>query len=145
VKSEDEFGSLFVHVILPKSDQVIVQLMSKADKCVAEQVAGKDGRADFFYMKPNDYYLRCFIDSNGNGVWDTGDYNSGLQPEQVFYFPKPIAVKAKWDVEQDWAPLEISRMKQKPLEITKQKPDKEKNVKQRNKEREEKKRREGQK
>ena len=145
VKSEDEFGSLFVHVILPKSDQVIVQLMSKADKCVAEQVAGKDGRADFFYLKPNDYYLRCFIDSNGNGVWDTGDYNSGLQPEQVFYFPKPIAVKAKWDVEQDWAPLEISRMKQKPLEITKQKPDKEKNVKQRNKEREEKKRREGQK
>ena len=145
VKSEDDFGSLFVHVILPKSDQVIVQLMSKSDKCVAEQVAGKDGRADFFYLKASDYYLRCFIDSNGNGVWDTGDYNSGLQPEQVFYFPKPIAVKAKWDVEQDWAPLEISRMKQKPLEITKQKPDKEKNVKQRNKEREEKKRREGQK
>ncbi len=58
-----------------------------------------------------------------------------MQPERVFYFPKPISVKAKWDVEQDWAPLEIHRMYQKPLEITKQKPDREKNIKQRNLER----------
>jgi hypothetical protein len=39
-------------------------------------------------------------------------------------------------VEQDWAPYDIPRIGQKPLEITKQKPDKEKKVKERNKERE---------
>ena len=135
VKSEDEFGSLFVHVILPDTARIIVQLLNKGDKCVAEQIAGKDGRADFFFLKPADYYMRCYVDNDGDGEWDTGEYNKGLQPERVFYFPKPIAVKAKWDIEQDWAPLEIHRMYQKPLEITKQKPDKEKNIKQRNKER----------
>ena len=144
VKSEDEYGSLFVHVILPDTAHVIVQLLNKSDKCVAELPAGKDGRADFFFLKPTEYYLRCFVDSNDDGVWSAGEYNKGLQPEQVFYFPKPITVKAKWDIEQDWAPLEIGRMCQKPMEITKQKPDKEKNIKQRNKEREQQKRAEKQ-
>ena len=108
---------------------------NRSDKIVAELPAEKDGRADFFFMKPTEYYLRCFVDYDGNGVWSTGNYDRGLQPEPVYYFPKPITVKAKWDIEQDWAPLEIGRMWQKPIEITKQKPDKEKNVKQRNKER----------
>jgi len=136
VRSEDDFGSLFVHVIFPDTAQIIVQLLNKSDKCVAELPAQKDGRADFFYLKPGDYYLRCFVDSNGDGVRSAGEYISGRQPEQVFYFPKPITVKANWDIEQDWAPLEIPRIGQKPIEITKQKPDKEKDIKQRNKERE---------
>jgi len=136
VRGEDEYGSLFVHVLLPDTAQIIIQLLNKSGNCVAEQLAEKDGRADFFYLKPADYYLRCFIDRNGNGEWDTGEYLSGLQPEQMFYFPKPIAIKAKWDFEQDWTPLDIPRLEQKPAEITKQKPDKEKEIKQRNKERE---------
>lgn len=135
VRSEDEYGSLFVHVLLPDTAGIIVQLLNKADKCVAEVPAGKDGRADFFFLKPTDYYLRCFVDANGDGVWSTGNYETSQQPEQVYYFPKPISVKARWDIEQDWAPLEIPRMKQKPKEITKQKPDKEKDIKQRNRER----------
>ncbi len=43
-------------------------------------------------------------------------------------------------MEQDWDVRGIARDKQKPLAITKQKPDKEKAIKQRNKEREEMKR-----
>ena len=136
VKGEDAFGSLFVHVLLPTdSAKLVVQLLNKGDKVLAERVADKNGRADFFYLKPTDYYMRCFIDENGSGIWDTGDYSAGLQPERVFYFPQPIRVKAKWDIEQDWAPLEIPRTKQKPMEITKQKPDKQRSVKNRNEER----------
>ena len=136
VKGEDAYGSLFVHVIMPDTARIIVQLMNKSDKCVAELPADANGRADFFFLKPGDYYLRCFMDYDYDGVWDTGNYDEIRHPERVFYFPKPIQVKAKWDIEQDWAPLEIPIIKQKPLEITKQKPDKEKNIKQRNKERE---------
>lgn len=136
VKSEDEFGSLFVHVMLPDTAQIIVQLLNRSDKCVAELPADSSGRADFFYTKPGEYYMRCYVDRDNDGTWDTGNYDSGHQPETVYYFPKPIYVRAKWDIEQDWAPLEIPRLMQKPFEITKQKPDKEKDIKQRNKERE---------
>ena len=41
-----------------------------------------------------------------------------------------------WDVSQDWAPMAAPRYQQKPLAITKQKPDKEKQPKNRNAERE---------
>ena len=139
VRSEDEYGSVFIHVIFPDTARVVVQLLNKSDKCVAEVLADSNGRADFFFIKPGDYYLRCYHDVNSNGEWNTGKYDDGRQPEHVYYFPKPIPVKAKWDIEQDWSPLEIPPISQKPKEITKQKPDKEKNIKQRNKERERKK------
>ncbi|MBR4186981.1 MAG: Ig-like domain-containing protein [Bacteroidaceae bacterium] len=136
VRGEEEYGSLFVHVLLPDTSHVVVQLLNKSDKCVAELPTGSDGRADFFFVKPGEYYLRCYLDSDQDRVWDTGDYARGLQPEMVYYFPKPIFIKAKWDVEQDWAPLTIPRLGQKPMVITKQKPDKQRDIKQRNRERE---------
>ncbi|MBO7067184.1 MAG: Ig-like domain-containing protein [Bacteroidaceae bacterium] len=131
VKEDEEFGSIFIHVIA-KDSNIIVQLLNHSDKPVATQKADKDGRADFFYMKPGDYYVRCFIDSNNNGVWDTGNYSEGRRPEEVFYFPKKLSLKANWDLEQEWAIRSIARNQQKPQEITKQKADKQKNIKQRN-------------
>lgn len=140
VRSEDELGSLFIHVILPDTSRIVVQLLNKSDKCVAQMTADDKGRADFFFLRPGEYYMRCFLDVNGNGEWDTGEYAKGIQPEEVFYFPQPLKVRARWDVEQDWTPRQIPRVTQKPAEITKQKPDKQKDVKQRNKEREQQKR-----
>ncbi|MGM9675651.1 MAG: Ig-like domain-containing protein [Bacteroidaceae bacterium] len=137
VKSLDEFGSLFVHVVGPSDSNIVVQLINRSDKPVREIVADASGQADFFYLKPGEYFLRCFIDRNGNGKWDTGSYAQQLHPEEVFYFPKPISVKAKWDIEQDWNLRSIPTEKQKPSVLVKQKADKKKDVRSRNKEREE--------
>ncbi len=134
VKSEDDFGSIFVQLIGPDT-ACYVQLLSAADKVQATQKAEK-GRADFFYLKPQDYYMRMFVDRNGNGEWDTGEYDQQLQPEEVFYFPKPIPLKARFDIEQSWNYRSISLTQQKPKAITKQKADKEKTIKSRNAERE---------
>ncbi len=134
VKSEDDYGSIFVQLIGPDT-ACYVQLLSAADKVQATQKAEK-GRADFFYLKPQDYYMRMFVDLNGNGEWDTGEYDKQLQPEEVFYFPKPIPLKARFDIEQSWNYRSISLTQQKPKAITKQKADKEKTIKSRNAERE---------
>ena len=136
VRDEDEFGSIFVH-ITSKDSNVVVQIMSKGDKPMRTLRADEKGRAAFYYMKPGDYYIRCFIDNNQNDKWDTGNYQEGKQPEEVFYFPKPLTVKAKWDLAQDWNPRLERLDKQKAMEITKQKPDKEKTVKDRNRKRDE--------
>ena len=77
-----------------------------------------------------------FIDRNGNGVWDTGSYDAQQQPEDVYYYPGSLELRAMWDVSQDWNPMAAPRFRQKPLAITKQKPDKEKQPKTRNAERE---------
>lgn len=134
VRAVEEYGSIFIHVISPDTG-VVVQLLSKNDKVEAQQRTDKDGNADFFFMKPGEYYMRCYVDANGNGQWDTGDYASGLQPERVYYFGKPLPLKAQWDLRQDWDIRAVDVAHQKPMAITKQKPDKEKKLKNRNAER----------
>ena len=124
---EEEFSSLFVQLILPDTGAV-VQLLNNTGK-VIRSVRAVNNRADFFYLNPGDYYLRLFLDRNGDGLWTTGCYEDGLQPEEVFYFPKPLTLRARWEVEQDWEPRSIPLNKQKPAAITKQKPDSEKRIK----------------
>lgn len=134
VRAVEEYGSIFIHVISPDTG-VVVQLLSKNDKVEAQQRTDKEGNADFFFMKPGEYYMRCYVDANGSGQWDTGDYASGLQPERVYYFGKPLPLKAQWDLRQDWDIRAVDVARQKPMAITKQKPDKEKKLKNRNAER----------
>ncbi len=143
VRSLDEYGAIFVHLIgaeISDSIDYYVQLLNKSDKPVAE-IKATDGRADFFYLKPAEYYMRMFVDRNRNGKWDTGEYKSLTPPEEVFYFPRPIPLKAKFEMEQDWNFRSIDLAQQKPKAITKQKADKEKTVKDKNRQREEEKRR----
>jgi len=134
VRSLEEYGSIFIHTLLPDPG-VVVQPMNHSDKVTAELRADSDGRADFYYLRPADYFVRCFIDRNGNDKWDTGNYAQGVQPEEVFYFPKPIKLKAQWDMEQEWDVRGIPLHQQKPGKLIKQKADKEKSVKNKNKER----------
>lgn len=138
VKSEDDYGSIFVTLAGGEKDgQAVVQLLSSGDKVVAQETA-RNGHADFYFLDPGQYYLRLFIDRNGNGKWDTGDYDSGRQPEEVFYFPQPIPLRARFDVEQTWNYRSIPLTEQKPKAITKAKTgNKKKSAIDRNKEREE--------
>ncbi len=141
VKGEDEFSKLVISISpspLSPTDslaRIVVELMDSGDKPVRRTQADEKGIARFPYLKPATYYLRAYIDQNGNGQWDTGDYDQDLQPEPVYYFPEEIECKAKWDVNRQWNLNGTPRHRQKPAKITKQKPDKEKQLKNRNLER----------
>ncbi len=134
VPSEDTYGSLFVPMSGMEGKTVVVQLLTSADKA-EKTVTTTTGTAEFYYIKPGDYYLRAYVDENGNGRWDTGEFDTATQPESVYYYPGKITCRAKWDVTQNWNPTARNRAEQKPLEITKQKPEKEKKIKYQNAER----------
>lgn len=133
MKSLDAYSTLFI--VLPGGwDNAVVQLLSSSDK-VVKSLQVKNGHADFYFITPGTYYMRLFRDLNGNGVWDTGDYDQHLQPEPVYYYPTELALKAQWEITQEWNPTAIPWAKQKPQKITKQKPDKERTIRNRNAER----------
>ena len=133
-KSEEEFGSLVVKIAgLPDSTTAIVQLLDKQDGVVKEARTQDDGSAEFYWLSEGKFYLRAFIDRNGNGIWDPGDFYKALQPEEMYYLPKVIEIKANWDITTEWNLTQARLDRQKPLEITKQKPEKEKQLKNRNK------------
>lgn len=133
-KPEEEFGSLVVKIAgLPDSTTAIVQLLDKQDGVVKEARTQDDGSAEFYWLSEGKFYLRAFIDRNGNGIWDAGDFYKALQPEEMYYLPKVIEIKANWDITTEWNLTQARLDRQKPLEITKQKPEKEKQLKNRNK------------
>ena len=136
VSSNDEFGSLIVNVSGLNADSatVIVQLLSSSDAVKKEAVV-VDGAAEFYYLKAEKLYLRAFVDRNGNGIWDTGDYYADLQPEEMYYYPKVVETKEKWDITIGWDVSATPLTRQKPDAIKKQKSEKEKKLQNRNAER----------
>lgn len=134
VSSLDEYGTLLVNISHLDDKPLIVQLLNAQD-AVVKEVKAVNGVAEFYYLKPEKYYMRLIVDSNNNGKWDTGDYDKDLQPEEVYYYPGYIECKKKWDLTESWNPTAVLLSRQKPGAITKQKPDKEKKVKNQNAER----------
>ena len=132
VKSLDEYSTLNIKLSgIADSLPLRVRLLNKSD-AIVKDVLAKDGVAKFEYVNPDTYYLSALIDTNGNGVWDTGDYDADRQAEAVYYYPREIEIKERWDVTQQWNLTAVPRYKQKPLAITKQKADAEKKLRNRN-------------
>ena len=135
VKRLDEYGNLFLN-LRGADEHSMVELLGKDGKVLRRQPVTPEGTCDFYYLNPNtNYYVRMFNDRNGNGVWDTGNYAEGLQPEEVYYFPKTWEMKANFDFEEMWDIHAVPVDKQKLDDIKKQKPEEAKKIKDRNKER----------
>lgn len=117
----ETFGTLFL--TLPGADTTATVQLLRSDTQVYRQQRARDGRADFYYLQPGNYYLRLFYDHNGNGRWDPGEFAAGRQAEEVYYFPVALQVRANWDIEQTWNVRERSILRQKPEELIKQKAD----------------------
>ena len=124
VRPMEDYVNLFFNV--SGTDQpLVVELLDGGDKVVAISPA-VNGRAAFNFLLPGKYYARAFIDSNNNGIYDVGNIEQKVQPEEIYYYSKRINAKKNWDIEQSWniydQPLDL----QKPLEIKKNKPAKKK-------------------
>ena len=126
ISTLDEFSTIVLQLAGVTDTTYVVQLLDQSEKIIKQVRTEANGDAVFFYVKPGGYYARAFRDRNGNGVWDTGNYDANLQPEEIYYFPGRIDCKEKWDITRPWNLTTTPLNMQKPGEITKQKPDKEK-------------------
>ena len=135
VKKLDEYGTLLFN-LQGASPTSIVELLDNSGKVLRQQRVTSENTADFYYLAPNTkYYIRLFDDRNGNGKWDTGNVEKGIQPEEVYYFPKVWEMKANFEFEETWNIHATPVDKQKLDEIKKQKPEETKKVQNKNKER----------
>ena len=135
VKKLDEYGTLLFNLEGAPSTSV-VELLDNGGKMLRQQRITSENTADFYYLASNaKYYVRLFNDRNGNGKWDTGNVEQGIQPEEVYYFPKVWEMKANFEFEETWNIHATPVDKQKLDEIKKQKPEETKKVQNKNKER----------
>ena len=135
VKKQDEYGTILLN-IEGAGKGAIVELLDNSGKVLRSEPVSKEGMADFYYLNPNTkYYIRLFIDRNGNGKWDTGNFMEGIQPEEVYYFPKVWEMRANFEFEETWDIHAVPLDRQKLDEIKKQKPEEQKKIQNKNQER----------
>jgi hypothetical protein len=103
-RAEKDFGNLVIAVNLPEwNGNYLIQLLNEKENLLYEQkiTRGKEN-IRFEHLPPLKYKLKAVTDRNGNGKWDPGNFYRMMQPEEVKYFPKPLEIRANWDVEETW-------------------------------------------
>lgn len=122
VKKLEDYSTITFNLTgIPAGEEMMVELLNTQDKPVAVAPV-KDGSAVFTFVSPNTYYARAYVDANRNGKWDTGSISEKRQAEDVYYYPKKLAVKKNWDINQTWDINQLPVEAQKPNEIKKNKP-----------------------
>lgn len=124
VKAEEKYGQLAIRVGGVDGIPSFIELLDKSDKPI-RKARVIDNVAVFRDVNPGTYYARIILDENNNGIWDTGDYDKKRQPEMVCYSSKVYEIKEFWihdEADEPWI-IDVNNLaKQKPLDITKQKP-----------------------
>jgi len=115
IKEEEEYSRLIV-TVQGINGPGYAELVDKTDKVIYRKKMEK-GVADFQYLAPGSYYIRAVEDKNGNFQWDTGDYAKKQQPENVYYNPRIMNLRANWDVEETWNVFEYPILEQKANEL----------------------------
>lgn len=101
VRDQKESGNLILHVDhYKRAYPSIVQLVDEEDHIKETAVLHADTTYSFSYLEPGTYRIKVLFDSNRNGVWDRGELDKAILPEQVYYYPEKIGVRAYWDIEQ---------------------------------------------
>ncbi len=121
VRAMEDYGNI-VFNIPAIADSAVVELLDGSDK-VKLRAMVKNHRAELLNLLPAKYYARLFIDSNGNGKYDTGNYDEHRQPEETYYYPGAINLKKNWDIDQTWDIYSAPIDKQKPDAIKKNRPE----------------------
>jgi hypothetical protein len=124
VKGLEQYANVFFKVNV--KDSAFVELLGSSEK-VLRTVPVVNGAFELINVSPGTYFLRLTIDSNGNGKWDTGNYKSHLQPEEVYYYPKKLRLRANWDMDESWNIYQTALDLQKPEDIRRNKPEQSKN------------------
>ncbi|MBN8852888.1 MAG: hypothetical protein BGO55_14865 [Sphingobacteriales bacterium 50-39] len=102
-KKDIDYGEVRVRILnLDLSKKPVLQfVVQDAVKYSFPFRSGKEFRQILF--PPGEYELRILYDTNGNGVWDPGQFfgNHRRQPERVVPIKKKLTVKANWDNDVD--------------------------------------------
>ncbi len=122
IKSLDEYSAM--KIVLQEFDSLaVLQVLDAKETVIQTQRAKVKGNL-FEYLKPGEYFVRLFIDTNRNGIWDPGDLGKRLQPEPVYYFNKKLTLRANWELEETFNHLDPVLLNKKPEELLKPKKNK---------------------
>jgi hypothetical protein len=98
-KQLSDYGNIFIDIECRSDDHYyIIQLLRSETEIVRSQYIHGSAEVSFELVPPGKYRIKAILDSRRNKRWDTGDYPKKIQPENVYYFPAEINIRANWDI-----------------------------------------------
>ena len=92
------YGNL--EIITATNSPCVFQLLQNEKVIIEFIFAAKP--YDLLDITPGKYQLKYIADSNEDGVWNTGNWESKTQPEKVINYPNEITIRSNWDLELEW-------------------------------------------
>ena len=94
---------MIINYRLPREGiSYIVMLLSSKDKIIQTDYINSSTRISYENLIPDQYKIKVVEDSNSNQQWDSGDYHRKIQPEKIYYFPKPLSIRGYWELEESF-------------------------------------------
>lgn len=96
---KDSYGNLRIR-LKNATYPIIAQLTDAKGDVKYEIYSTKPESLDFLNIAPSKYFIRIIFDTNGNKIYDTGNYLKKTQPERISHFEMNDAIRADWSYEE---------------------------------------------
>ena len=99
----EKFATIIIDVKGEPGKKYILQQTDNSGKTQQEKKNVETGQYTFRFVQPGEIRLRIIEDTNGNGMWDTGDVVKRLQPERAEMYINDrgedlFATKMNWEI-----------------------------------------------
>lgn len=76
-----------------------IQLLNNSNQVIKE-IKGEESFV-LNHIQPGEYKLRILIDNDGDGTWFPGNILKNIPPEDIYFYPEPVIIRANWERELD--------------------------------------------
>lgn len=98
-----DYGTLTLHITNRMDAPLVIEVIDSRDSVVQHHALhSPHSTLRFLHLPAGDYRLRAVIDRNGDDRWTPGDYRLQRQPEEFVMFGKTLALREKWEIEEQW-------------------------------------------
>ena len=101
--TEDDLGLLDLKITSSTiKDPIILEILDAKNTVTMKQKASLGESVVIGNISPGIYKARFFVDSNNDGLWTTGKFNTRTPAEVLYYFSSEITIRSGWDLELEW-------------------------------------------
>jgi len=95
-KEKSDYGGIELKLENAHNFPYVLQLTDGKGEVITSIPTIKETTFNFELLEPANYKIQLIEDTNGNGIYDTGDYLKKQQPENVINYDKTIEVRPSW-------------------------------------------------
>ena len=101
-KGIENYGNLNINLSKLSSREGFLVLITAKGNETYFPVNKETTRLILKELAPDKYRLKFIWDKNNDGVWTPGNINANVKPEQVYFYPEIIDLRANWDTDINW-------------------------------------------